>query len=98
MANNFYNFWLRAGGGPDRSGVGRGRNALAAKNNVRESYWTQSIAVGSQQFTEKVLSDLGYRTKGRTTCPSRMPNIRLGQGERFRRGKWILKDDSNLQQ
>ncbi len=41
-------------------------NALSAKNNVRESHWTQSIAVGSKNFTEKVLSELGHRAKGRS--------------------------------
>ncbi len=36
------------------------------RNNVRESDWTQSIAVGSKKFTEKVLSELGHRAKGRS--------------------------------
>jgi len=41
-------------------------NALIEKNYInRDDQWTQSIAVGSKFFTEKVKTDLGYRAKGR---------------------------------
>jgi len=34
-------------------------------NNVRDSKWFESIAVGSEAFVEKTKEQLGVRTKGR---------------------------------
>ena len=38
---------------------------LKAKNCVRESKWSQSIAVGSKSFVEVIKEKLGIRAKGR---------------------------------
>jgi len=38
---------------------------LKAKNYVRESKWSQSIAVGSKSFVEVIKEKLGIRAKGR---------------------------------
>jgi putative transposase len=38
---------------------------LKAKNYVRESKWSQSIAVGSKSFIEDIKAKLGIRAKGR---------------------------------
>ena len=57
-------------------------NALSCNNNVRESHWTQSIAVGSKDFTEKVITELGHRAKGRTIIGNGdMFQVRENQGE-----------------
>ncbi len=39
--------------------------ALKANNLVRQDQWTQSIAVGSKTFLEKIKGNLKYRAKGR---------------------------------
>lgn len=39
--------------------------SLGTRNNGRESKWTQSIAVGSEEFIEKTKAKLGIRAKGR---------------------------------
>jgi len=39
--------------------------ALASQNHVRESKWTESIAVGSEQFVETTKEKLGIKAKGR---------------------------------
>jgi putative transposase len=39
--------------------------ALKKSKMVRESKWTQSIAVGSKPFIEKMKASLGFRAKGR---------------------------------
>jgi len=38
---------------------------LKTKNYIRESKWTQSIAVGSKNFAEGTKEKLGIRAKGR---------------------------------
>ena len=38
---------------------------LKTKNYVRESKWTQSIAVGSKSFVNNIKEKLGIRSKGR---------------------------------
>ena len=38
---------------------------LEEKKNVRDRKWTQSIAVGSKKFIEKVRENLGFRARGR---------------------------------
>jgi len=38
---------------------------LKTKNYVRESKWSQSIAVGSKSFVEGIKKKLGIRAKGR---------------------------------
>jgi len=38
---------------------------LKTKNYVRESKWSQSIAVGSKSFVEGIKEKLGIRAKGR---------------------------------
>jgi len=38
---------------------------LKTKNYVRESKWSQSIAVGSKSFAEGIKEKLGIRAKGR---------------------------------
>ena len=39
--------------------------SLANSNNVRDSRWTRSIAVGSEQFVERIKAGLGIRALGR---------------------------------
>ena len=34
-------------------------------NGVREGQWTQSIAIGSGEFSEKTSQELGIRARGR---------------------------------
>lgn len=43
----------------------RVEGALASQNHVRESKWTESIAVGSEQFVETTNEKLGIKAKGR---------------------------------
>jgi REP element-mobilizing transposase RayT len=38
---------------------------LAARNQSRESKWTESIAVGSREFIESTIKKLGIKAKGR---------------------------------
>lgn len=38
---------------------------LKTQNYVRESKWSQSIAVGSKRFVESIKEKLGIRAKGR---------------------------------
>ncbi len=45
-------------------------NALSTKSCVRESQRTQSIAVGSKYFTEKIKTEPGPRAKGRRVIGS----------------------------
>jgi len=40
-------------------------SAIQAENKGREAKWTQSIAVGSEPFIEKVKEALGFRARGR---------------------------------
>jgi len=42
-----------------------GEEILKTKNYVRESKWTQSIAVGSKIFVQDIKEKLGIRAKGR---------------------------------
>jgi len=44
---------------------------LKTKDYVRESKWTQSIAVGNMSFVESIKQQLGIRAKGRTVAGSR---------------------------
>ena len=37
----------------------------------RESHWTESLAVGSQSFVEKVKETLGFKAKSRQIYPSK---------------------------
>ncbi len=37
----------------------------AISNNVRDSWWTRSIAVGSKQFVERIKAGLGIKALGR---------------------------------
>ena len=39
--------------------------AIETKTSFRDSKWTQSIAVGSQQFVENIKDVLGIHAKGR---------------------------------
>lgn len=39
--------------------------SLVSGNNSRQSGWSESVAVGSRDFTEKIKSRLGLRSKGR---------------------------------
>ncbi len=39
--------------------------SLGTGNNDREGKWTQSIAVGSEEFIEKTWAELGIKAKGR---------------------------------
>jgi putative transposase len=39
--------------------------SLASGNNVRDSRWTRSIAVGGEQFVERIKADLGTKALGR---------------------------------
>jgi putative transposase len=41
------------------------REALAGAGRVRESKWTESVAVGSREFVETVKGKLGIRAKRR---------------------------------
>jgi putative transposase len=40
-------------------------SAKQTENRGKESKWTQSIAVGSKMFIEKMKKSLGFRAKGR---------------------------------
>ena len=40
-------------------------SAIQTDNRDKENKWTQSIAVGSKAFIEKIRGALGYRAKGR---------------------------------
>ena len=40
-------------------------SAISTGNNGKESKWTQSIAVGSKTFIEKMKKALGHKAKGR---------------------------------
>ena len=40
-------------------------DSLAKCECRRESHWTESIAVGSEQFVERIHSELGVRVRGR---------------------------------
>lgn len=46
--------------------------SLKNGNNIRQSEWTQSIAVGSEGFVEKTKEKLGIRAKGRKVLDSGM--------------------------
>jgi putative transposase len=57
---------------------------LAAKNQSRDSKWTESIAVGSKVFIEATIKRLGVKAKGRKIVGSkksyklREPAVRYG--------------------
>jgi putative transposase len=40
-------------------------SAIQTDNRDKEKKWTQSIAVGSKTFIEKMKDTLGYRARGR---------------------------------
>ena len=40
-------------------------DSLTSCENKRESQWTDSIAIGSNKFVKKIISQLGSRAKGR---------------------------------
>jgi putative transposase len=40
-------------------------SAIQTDNRDKENKWTQSIAVGSKSFIEKMKGALGYRARGR---------------------------------
>jgi hypothetical protein len=42
-------------------------DALNKNTHIRESRWTQSVAVGSRAFIEETKQQLGFRAKGRKT-------------------------------
>jgi len=42
-----------------------GRQCIQTDNRGNENKWTQSIAVGSKTFIEKMKEALGYRASGR---------------------------------
>ncbi len=44
---------------------------LKTQNYVRESKWSQSIAVGSKSFVESIKEKLGIRAKGRKVADSK---------------------------
>jgi hypothetical protein len=50
-----------------RTGV---EGALNRKAAVRESLWTESLAVGSPEFVETLQKQLGVRAKGREILPA----------------------------
>ena len=39
--------------------------AIKADNNGREAKWTQSIAIGSESFVEKIKKEMDFRARGR---------------------------------
>jgi putative transposase len=39
--------------------------SLASSNNIRDSRWTRSIAVGSEQFVERIKAGLNTKALGR---------------------------------
>ena len=43
---------------------------LRIDRHVRETKWTQSVAVGSKEFVEMTKNKLGYRVKGRRIVKS----------------------------
>ena len=45
--------------------------SLKGSNRIRESKWTQSIAVGNKQFIEKIKEQLGVRARGRKAKESK---------------------------
>jgi putative transposase len=53
-----------------RSHRGRVEEALKSEGNMRESRWSESIAVGSLSFVEQVKTDLGARGFGRKITSS----------------------------
>ena len=48
-----------------RSHKGWVEEALARPEQVRESKWTESVAVGSRDFVDTIKRKLGVRAKGR---------------------------------
>lgn len=44
--------------------------ALKSKCNIRESKWTESVAVGSRDFVEETKDRLGFKIKGRKIVES----------------------------
>ena len=42
------------------------QEALRKDRHVRESKWSQSVAVGSKEFVEKIKEKLGFQVKGRS--------------------------------
>ena len=53
---------------------------LKKESNLRESEWTESIAVGSRQFVEKTKIQLGIKVRGRkVTEKNGIYNLKEGQ-------------------
>ena len=45
--------------------------SLQVDEPERESHWTESIAVGSKSFIEKIKKSFGFKAKGRTIAASK---------------------------
>ncbi len=45
--------------------LNEGESAMQTDNSDKENKWTQSIAVGSKTFIEKMKEALGFRATGR---------------------------------
>ncbi len=55
-------------------------SAIQTVNSDKENKWTQSIAVGSKSFVEKMKEALGYRVTGRKIiCANDIFELREGQ-------------------
>ena len=55
-------------------------SAIQTVNSDKENKWTQSIAVGSKSFVEKMKEALGYRATGRKIiCANDTFELREGQ-------------------
>ena len=48
------------------TGATRGLEASLKDSHGRRSQWTQSVAVGSEEFVERTKAELGARGKGNT--------------------------------
>ena len=61
---------------------------LEEKKHVRDRKWTESIAVGSKEFIEKVKEKLGFRARGRKVSDAENATFQL------REAQSIYGDDS----
>ena len=54
---------------------------LEEKKHVRDRKWTESIAVGSKQFIEKVKEKLGFRARGRKVSDAENTTFQLREAQ-----------------
>lgn len=72
--------------------------SIETVNNVRDSKWTQSIAVGSNKFIEQTKADLGIRAKGRRVrghkdvYELREPRVPYGDDFDLKKGDLMLEN------